>query len=137
LKNAPRAGDHKAEVRDSKGLIPVASGVADITIALVVGSVTPDIANALGGDTLTITGSGFPVDMKYAVVQLEANGSATECVVETISETQITCKVQKMSDAFDGTTRNLNVKILNPRYIARRRDLQTTVETTNTSQTIN
>lgn len=79
MKNAPRAGDHKAEVRDSKGLIPIASGVADLTIALVVGSVTPDLANALGGDTLTITGSGFPVDMKYAVVQLvvEANGSAT------------------------------------------------------------
>jgi hypothetical protein len=71
LKNAPRAGDHKAEIRDSKGLIPFASGVADINIALVITSVTPDVANALGGDILTIVGTGFPLDINTVKVSLK------------------------------------------------------------------
>lgn len=135
LKNAPRAGDHKAEVRDPKGLIPIDSAVADIKIPLVVDSVTPDLANALGGDTLTITGSGFPVSIKYVEVKLTHADGVSSCVVKETSETEITCEVQKMSSLNTGN-RTLNVKILNPRYIASRRDLQATIETTNTSQTI-
>lgn len=61
LDHAPRAGDHKAEIRDAKGLIPFGSGVADITIALTVTSKSISTANAMGGDVLTITGTGFPI----------------------------------------------------------------------------
>ena len=73
LKNAPRAGDHKVEIRDSKGLIPFASGVADINIPLVITSVTPDVANALGGDILTIVGTGFPLDINNVKVALKSS----------------------------------------------------------------
>jgi hypothetical protein len=73
LKNAPRAGDHKVEIRDSKGLIPFASGVADINIPLVITSVTPDVANALGGDILTIVGTGFPLDINIVKVALKSS----------------------------------------------------------------
>ena len=82
LKNAPRAGDHKAEIRDSKGLIPFASGVADINIALVITSVTPDVANALGG-------TGFPLDINTVKVSLKsANGeNRSPCKILTSNET--------------------------------------------------
>jgi hypothetical protein len=78
LTNAPRAGAQKAEIRDSNGLLPFASGVADITIPLVVSSVSPSIANALGGDILTITGSGFPIDSSFLTVTLD---DSTVCSV--------------------------------------------------------
>jgi hypothetical protein len=86
LANAPRAGDHKVEVRDSKGLVPVAN-IPDITILLVVDSVLPSLANALGGDTLTITGSGFPISKDFVSVSLSTADGETSCIVKTTSET--------------------------------------------------
>ena len=67
----PRAGSHKAEIRDSKGLLPYADGVADISIALVVSSATPSAVNALGGDILTIIGTGFPIDRNFVSVTFD------------------------------------------------------------------
>jgi hypothetical protein len=67
----PRAGSHKAEIRDVNGLLPYANGVADIEIALVVSKVTPSAVNALGGDILTITGSGFPIDKNFVTVTFD------------------------------------------------------------------
>jgi hypothetical protein len=51
--------------------LPYATGVADITVALVVSSVTPNAANAFGGDILTITGEGFPVDKNFVTVTFD------------------------------------------------------------------
>lgn len=69
--NSPRAGSHKAEIRDANGLLSFTAG-ADIDIALVVSSVNPSFANALGGDILTIVGTGFPVDNNFVTVTLES-----------------------------------------------------------------
>lgn len=93
LTHAPRAGDHKAEIRDPKGLIPFASGVADITVALTVTSVTPALANALGGDILTIVGTGFPILTSEVYVTLKTATDESPCMVDTTSVTQITCKI--------------------------------------------
>ena len=62
MANTPRAGSHKAEVRVSSGLLPYANGVADITIPLIVSSVSPTTVNPLGGAIITILGSGFPIE---------------------------------------------------------------------------
>jgi hypothetical protein len=43
--------------------------------------------------------------------------------------------IEKMS-SNDGSTRTIHVNVKNPRYINRRRDLQTTTDTTNSSQTL-
>jgi hypothetical protein len=51
--------------------LPYANGVADITIELVVSSVTPSAVNALGGDILTINGSGFPIDKNFVAVTFD------------------------------------------------------------------
>lgn len=132
LKHAPRAGDHKAEIRDSRGLVNFASGVADINIALTVTSVNPPLANALGGDTLTINGTGFPVDSSAVLVTLKTANDESACKVKTSTETQITCLIEKMT-TNDGSSRTISINVLNPRYINRRRDLQTHTQTTNTS----
>jgi hypothetical protein len=97
LTNQPRAGAHKAEVRDASGLLPYASAVADITITLSVTSTSPSLANALGGDTLTVNGAGFPIDIKNVIVTLASGGVETDCKVLTTSESVITCFVEKMS----------------------------------------
>jgi hypothetical protein len=77
---------------------------------LVVSTVSPSAANALGGDILTITGSGFPIDKKFVTVTFS---DFTACAVKTTTPTQITCEVVKMSDR-DGTDRTIEVKVLNP-----------------------
>lgn len=92
--------------------MPYAAGVPDITIELVVSTVSPSAANALGGDILTITGSGFPIDKKFVTVTFS---DTTGCAVKTTTPTQITCEVIKMSDR-NGVDRTVNVEVLNPRY---------------------
>ena len=132
LPNAPRGGDHKAEVRDSKGLIPYASGVADITIAITVTNVSPSAANALGGDVLTVTGTGFPIDKQFVTVSFD---DGTSCNVLTSTETQITCEVVEMS-ANDGNDRQLSVTVSNTRYQTRRRNLFSIVTTTSSETAV-
>jgi hypothetical protein len=99
--------------------LPYAAGVADITIALVVSSVTPNAANAFGGDILTIAGEGFPVDKNFVTVTFDDN---TACTVKTSTPTQITCEVVKMANN-NGNARWVDVNVLNSRYQTRLRDL--------------
>jgi len=57
---APAAGSWNVKVTDVNGLIPIASGVAKISVALTVSSVSPNNnLNQLGGDELVFTGTGF------------------------------------------------------------------------------
>lgn len=86
LANAPRAGSIKVEVRTSQGLIPVASGVTAVTVPLVVSAVSPTNINPMGGNTLTITGSGFPIDKSFVTVALS---DGAKCAVISTTETQI------------------------------------------------
>lgn len=91
--------------------MPYAAGVTDITIVLEVSSVTPLEVNPLGGDILTITGSGFPVDKKFVTVTFS---DLTACEVKTTTPNQITCMVFKMSNS-DGLDQNVIVEVLNNR----------------------
>ena len=55
------AGSWKPEVRDAKGLLPVAEALVALTVPLTVTSVSPStLLNPSGGDMLTIYGTGFP-----------------------------------------------------------------------------
>ena len=129
LPSAPRGGAHKAEVRDGKGLIPYKSGVADITISVTVTKVEPSAANALGGDVLTITGTGFPTDKSVVTVDFD---DGTGCTVLTATATQLTCEVVKMSNT-NGTARKLTVSVKNTRYQTRRRNMFAIVPTTSST----
>jgi len=72
--------------------------VADIVIDLEVTSLTPTSFNALGGDILTIEGSGFPLDTKYVSVALIAeDASQSKCKVQTSTATEITCLIEKLT----------------------------------------
>jgi len=64
----PMAGTWIPQVRTVNGSIPNTG--APINIPLVVASVTPNLdINYLGGDTLTIVGSGFGIDLSKVSVQ--------------------------------------------------------------------
>jgi hypothetical protein len=108
-------------------LIPFTSG-SDIEVALGLTSVDPNIANALGGDVLTIVGSGFPLDKNLIHVSLESviEGASvsTGCSITSLTETELKCVVQKMANA-DMNDRTLTVTVDNPRHVTRRR-LQST-----------
>jgi len=120
LNHAPRAGFHKAEIRDTNGLLPFISG-SDIEVPLALSSVSPTSANALGGDILTIAGTGFPHDSALITVSLEgSDGISTGCQIVSLTETEIQCKVLRMSTE-DGIDRTISVIVENPRDVTRRR----------------
>jgi len=89
----PTAGNWHVEVRDSEGRAKPNDGLAKISVPLVVASVSPnkDI-NFNGGTILTLTGTGFPDDIKKANVKLD---DQTGCKVLTTSATKLTCKLWK------------------------------------------
>jgi hypothetical protein len=130
LANAPRAGSIKVEIRTDQGLIPVASGVTAVSIPLVVSSVSPTTINPMGGNTLTITGTGFPIDKTFVSVALS---DGAKCAVISTTETQIQCKFDKTTAT---STSSVTVTIQNFDYYSLRRELQTLVPTTNSSQTV-
>jgi hypothetical protein len=132
LKGVPYAGSHKVEIRVAGGLIPFASGVADITIDLVANSVSPTSINPLGGAILSITGSGFPeCPMMVSIMFSDGTG----CEILTTSPTFITCKVKGFSN-LDGLDRTITVTVDNVRYLQRRRELYSVVPVTDSSLTI-
>jgi hypothetical protein len=132
LLQKPYAGPHKAELRVAGGLIPYASGVADINIALSATAVSPSTINPMGGAILSITGSGFPLGNELVSVTFS---DGTQCVVLTTSPNLITCKAQAFS-TNDGLDRTITITINNVRYLQRRRDLYSVIPVTNSSLTI-
>lgn len=85
----PAAGSWNVEVYELNGLVPIASGVAKIDVSLVVTSINPSTGlNQLGGDELTISGTGFDTDMS----KLNVNFSdSTKCDVKSATATEIKC----------------------------------------------
>jgi len=60
LASAPPAGQWNVNIMDANGSVPVKSGVAKVTISPTITSVTPNSnLNQLGGDEVTITGTGY------------------------------------------------------------------------------
>ena len=82
---------------DANGLTPLAADLVAIDVPLVVDSVTPytDL-NQLGGDILTITGSGFDVVTTSTEISFNDN---TKCNLLTSSATEITCEVDGFATA--------------------------------------
>lgn len=57
------------EVYDENGLIPIGTGASGIDISVTVSGISPSTdLNQLGGNTLTITGTGFPSVASYVEV---------------------------------------------------------------------
>ena len=60
LSTSPAAGSWDVQLKDASGLIPIDSTAGAIDVALSVTSVTPGSGlNQVGGDILTLVGSGF------------------------------------------------------------------------------
>lgn len=92
------SGSWDVQVSDANGLTPLAADIESIEVPLEVDSITPytDL-NQLGGDILTITGSGFDLVTSTTEITFSDN---TKCTVLTSTATEITCEV----DAFDNAT---------------------------------
>jgi hypothetical protein len=99
LPNSPAAGTHHAKIHGKCGYFIESS--TPIDIELVISDVTSSSGiaglNKLGGDTLTITGTGFPLD-KEPVVYFDHDGSV--CKVISFTETEIKCIAQRF-DQFN------------------------------------
>ena len=98
LSISPAAGSWDVRVTDLSGLIPVDAAVAKIDIALVVTSVskTTDL-NQLGGDTLTLSGTGFETSLDSTTVTFS---DGTSCTTTSTSSLELVCVV----DGFDSAT---------------------------------
>ena len=101
LPNSPAAGTHHAKVHGKCGYFKKSDDAAPIDVALVISAVQSSSGtaglNKLGGDTLTITGTGFPLD-KEPVVSFAHDG--TDCKVIFFTETEIKCIAQRF-DQFN------------------------------------
>ena len=87
----PAAGSWDVEVYEANGLVPIASGVAKIDVPLVITSVSPSAdLNQLGGDVLTIIGTGFDTDMTNTSVVFS---DSTKCDVHCATATEIKCTI--------------------------------------------
>ena len=89
------AGSWDAQVSDANGLTPKHVDVTAIDVALSVSSISPytDL-NQLGGDILTITGTGFDQVTSSTSVTFS---DGTSCTVLTTSDTEITCEVYEFN----------------------------------------
>ena len=95
LADLPAAGTWDVQVIDYRGLIPLDENLDCIDVDLVVDSISPNSdLNQLGGDVLTLTGTGFdPVTTDTTVVFSDG----TICIVEAATSTELLCTV----DGFD------------------------------------
>ena len=93
----PAAGSWDVELYEPSGLVPIATGVAKIDVALVVTSISPNSdLNQLGGDELTLVGTGFDKDMTKVGI---AFSDSTKCDVTSSSATEVKCIVAGFNSA--------------------------------------
>jgi len=107
----PAAGSWNVELYEAKGLVPIADGTAKIDVSLVVSSISPKSSlNQLGGDVITIVGTGFDKDKSKVTV---AFSDTTKCDVQSSSATEIKCLIAgfdaaKVATASKSTTVTVN-----------------------------
>jgi len=90
LSALPAAGDWDVQVSDLKGLVPIQTDLAKINVPLVITSVSPaSNLNQLGGDELTIAGSGFHTVADTKITFSDSTG----CDVKSVSPTEVKCIV--------------------------------------------
>ena len=93
------AGTWLPEIKDSKGLLPLAVGFAGQTVSLVVSNVTPATdLNPAGGDIITITGSGFPsvISLSSSIFSVMFD-DGNVCTLTASSPTQMQCLTEGFS----------------------------------------
>lgn len=99
----------QVEVLTADGLVPVAGTVTPITVALSTTAVTPAVdLNSVGGDTLTITGTGLPQKAEQVDVSFS---DATKCTVIESSDTQLRCRVDGFDETVATTDRQVTVEV--------------------------
>lgn len=109
LENTPAAGLHYPKVTSYQGLIPINNAISKNDIALTISSVSPNSnVNPNGGTEITISGTGFPADLKslpsdFAITFTDS----TVCNVEQVSSTQIICS----PDAFTSASSNVDLQL--------------------------
>lgn len=89
------AGNWDATIQTASGSVPIKAGVAKIVAPLTVTSVTPNTnLNQMGGDVLTIAGTGFDaVTMASNTVALT---DGTKCPVSAATAIEIKCTTEKL-----------------------------------------
>lgn len=94
----PAAGSWNVELYDPSGLTPIETSVAKIDVVLVVSGVSPATGlNQLGGDLLTLSGTGFDTNTADTTVALS---DGTTCTVTGATPTTLNC----IPTGFDLTT---------------------------------
>jgi len=92
LKHFAAAGSWDVQVIDNNGLSIIADGTAKIDVTLSVTSISPNNnLNMLGGEVITITGTGFDADTSATTVKFPSD--STDCNVESATPTEIKCKI--------------------------------------------
>lgn len=92
LEHFAAAGSWDVQVIDNNGLSIIADGTAKIDVSLAVSSISPNTnLNMLGGDVITITGTGFDSDTSATTVKFTED--STNCDIESATPTEIKCKV--------------------------------------------
>ncbi len=70
----------------------IADGTAKIDVSLTVSSINPpNNLNMLGGEVITITGTGFDSDTSASTVKFPTD--STDCNIESATPTEIKCKI--------------------------------------------
>lgn len=100
----PAAGAWSVRVYDVNGLIPVDEAVVALDVALVIDSCSPNTQlNQLGGDILTLTGTGFDPDYTNSAIVFSEDG--TSCDIFFASATSVKCVVFGFNaDTLDTST---------------------------------
>ena len=101
---APAAGQWDVKIIGLNGITPIGAAVSKISVPLTVASITPNTdLNQLGGNVLTIVGTGFDQVTDNSSVVFS---DSTTCTIQTTTATQITCLV----NGFDSAT----IDVVNP-----------------------
>ena len=89
LNAMPAAGSWDVKLIDYRGLIPLDSAIVKLDVALVIDSISPDsLLNQLGGDILTLTGSGFDDGLSNTTIFFSDN---TSCDAFDATPTTLKC----------------------------------------------
>ena len=95
LLNYPAAGTWNVNLSGPNGRINLDPLVSEISVDLVVDSVTPNTnLNQNGGDVLTLAGQGFPLDSSQISITFS---DGTACNVLSTTDISVDCEV----DGFD------------------------------------
>lgn len=102
LAHEPTCGSFSPVFVRNLGLIPVASGVAEVTVTCTMTTATPNQdLNLLGGDTIDIVGTFLPMELAKSSVDIKFNDNKnTPCVPMQSQSHHMKCE----TGAFDLTT---------------------------------